>query len=60
MFVFQVDYITMPGWETSTENVREYSDLPENAKKYIEKIEDLLDVPGLCLNYYLIIIHLFL
>lgn len=36
----------MPGWNTSTENVREYSDLPENAKNYIEKIEELLDVPG--------------
>ncbi|GLV43319.1 Adenylosuccinate Synthetase [Carabus blaptoides fortunei] len=41
----EVEYVTMPGWTTSTENVREYSDLPENAKNYIEKIEELLDVP---------------
>lgn len=43
---FKVEYVTMPGWQTSTENVREYSDLPENAKKYVEKIEEYLQVPG--------------
>lgn len=36
----------MPGWQTSTEEVREFKDLPENAKNYIKKIEELLDVPG--------------
>lgn len=41
----EVDYVTVPGWETSTENVREFADLPENAKKYVEKIEEVLDVP---------------
>lgn len=41
----QVNYKTMAGWQTSTENVREYSDLPENAKAYIEEIEKLLEIP---------------
>lgn len=42
----EVEYLTMPGWKTSTESVREFNDLPENAKRYIKKIEDLLEVPG--------------
>lgn len=36
----------MPGWQSSTENIREFGDLPENAKKYVCKIEEVLDVPG--------------
>lgn len=40
-----VEYITMPGWKCSTENVRKYKDLPENAKKYIEEITNFLNVP---------------
>lgn len=35
----------MPGWNKSTEDVREFKDLPENAKKYIRKVEELLEVP---------------
>ncbi|CAH1365313.1 unnamed protein product [Tenebrio molitor] len=41
----EVEYITLPGWKTSTENVRKFNDLPENAKKYVEKIEQLISVP---------------
>ncbi|KAJ8932682.1 hypothetical protein NQ318_020331 [Aromia moschata] len=41
----EVEYVTMPGWQQSTENVREFKDLPENAKQYINKIEDLVNVP---------------
>ncbi|KAG5880641.1 hypothetical protein JTB14_015618 [Gonioctena quinquepunctata] len=41
----EVEYTVMPGWQTSTEGVRQFSDLPENAKKYVNKIEELLDVP---------------
>ncbi len=33
-------YKNFDGWLTSTEGVTEYSQLPENAKKYIEFIED--------------------
>lgn len=39
----------MPGWQESTENIRQFGDLPENAKNYVRKIEDVLDVPG---EYY--------
>lgn len=46
LFDWQVEYLTMPGWKTSTEKVREFKDLPENAKNYVKKIEELLDIPG--------------
>lgn len=41
----EVEYLKVPGWETSTENVRTFSDLPVNAQKYVRLIEDYLDVP---------------
>ncbi|XP_018562865.1 adenylosuccinate synthetase isoform X2 [Anoplophora glabripennis] len=41
----EVEYLTMPGWQTSTEDVRQFKDLPDNAKRYVNKIEDLLNVP---------------
>lgn len=50
---FKVEYLIMPGWQTSTENVRQFKDLPDNAKRYVNKIEDLLNVPG---NYFLLIL----
>lgn len=36
----------MPGWQECTENVRVFGDLPENAKHYVRKIEEFLDIPG--------------
>ena len=36
---------------TSTENVRNFDDLPENARKYVELIEDKLGLPGIQLIY---------
>lgn len=47
LFLMQVDYVTVPGWLTSTESVRTYEDLPENARKYVELIEDRLGLPGI-------------
>ncbi|KAF7266742.1 adenylosuccinate synthetase [Rhynchophorus ferrugineus] len=41
----ECEYVTMPGWQTSTEGVREFGDLPENAKNYINKIEECVGVP---------------
>jgi len=41
----EVEYVTVPGWLTSTENIRNFEDLPENARKYIELIQDKLGVP---------------
>lgn len=37
-------YETMPGWKTSTYGIRDFDRLPENAKKYIRRLEELLDV----------------
>lgn len=34
----------MPGWEKSTANVRDFRDLPENAKDYVRFIEKDLEV----------------
>jgi adenylosuccinate synthase len=36
-------YESMPGWECPTTEVRTYADLPENARKYLERIEELVD-----------------
>jgi adenylosuccinate synthase len=41
-----VEYITLPGWQTSIEGVRDYENLPQNAKKYVEMIEEYVQVPG--------------
>ena len=38
-------YETLPGWKTSTVGVTEYDKLPENAKAYIKRIEQLIDCP---------------
>jgi len=35
-------YITLPGWMSDTTGIRRLEDLPENAKKYIKTIEDLV------------------
>ncbi|MCL4118166.1 UNVERIFIED_CONTAM: hypothetical protein GTU68_043146, partial [Idotea baltica] len=43
-----VDYITLPGWNTDTSKIRTYDQLPQNARTYVEKIEELLHVPGGC------------
>lgn len=42
----EVEYITMPGWKSSTEKARAFSDLPANAQNYVRKVEELLEVPG--------------
>jgi undecaprenyl diphosphate synthase len=34
-------YIEMPGWQTPTHEARKYSDLPKNARTYLEKIASL-------------------
>lgn len=39
-------YEEMPGWMTSTENVRKFSDLPVNAKNYVKRMEELSGCPA--------------
>ncbi|HHB93341.1 MAG TPA: adenylosuccinate synthase [Thioploca sp.] len=38
-------YLDMPGWEQSTVGIRNYGDLPTNARNYLAKIEELLEIP---------------
>ena len=35
-------YKTFPGWKTSTKSIRNLEDLPDNAKIYIDAIEDFV------------------
>ena len=38
-------YIELPGWKEDISQVKTYDDLPENAKNYIKKIEEITGVP---------------
>ena len=38
-------YKKYDGWQTSIKGIKKYEKLPENAKKYIEDIEEYLGVP---------------
>lgn len=38
-------YIEVPGWSGTTVGVRSYDELPENAKAYIRKVEEVVGVP---------------
>lgn len=39
------NYITLPGWDEDITSVTSFDSLPENAKNYINKIEELIGVP---------------
>jgi adenylosuccinate synthase len=39
------EYIEMPGWSENTAGIQKYDDLPDNAKAYIRKIEEVIGVP---------------
>ncbi len=38
-------YVELPGWKESTVGVRRYEDLPENARSYLKKIEEVVETP---------------
>ncbi len=38
-------YEDLPGWQESTVGVRDYDALPENARRYLARIEELVEVP---------------
>lgn len=38
-------YEEMPGWSESTVGVRSMDDLPENAKAYLKRLEEIVEVP---------------
>ena len=39
-------YEEFEGWQTSTEGVRSFDNLPLSAQKYVQLLEDNLDIPG--------------
>jgi adenylosuccinate synthase len=41
----QVEYTTLPGWQTSIEQCTQYENLPKNCRDYVEYIEKVLNVP---------------
>ncbi|KAL3621530.1 Adenylosuccinate synthetase 2, chloroplastic [Castilleja foliolosa] len=41
----KVDYEVMPGWQCDISSIREYSELPKAAHRYVESIEELVGVP---------------
>lgn len=40
----EVEYLEMPGWQTDTSASTKIDDLPEQAKNYVKKIEELVGV----------------
>lgn len=38
-------YEEMPGWKQSSANITQFSDLPENAQRYLLRVEELAGVP---------------
>ena len=38
-------YEELPGWKESLSGIKEFKNLPENAKRYVKRIEDLLGIP---------------
>ncbi|EER95407.2 hypothetical protein BDA96_01G518800 [Sorghum bicolor] len=41
----QVNYEVLPGWQTDISSVRSYNELPQAARLYVERIEELVGVP---------------
>jgi adenylosuccinate synthase len=39
-------YESWPGWSTPTKGVRRYEDLPENARRYVARLEEVSGVPA--------------
>jgi adenylosuccinate synthase len=39
-------YEIMPGWHEDIREVRRMEDLPDNARRYVDRIEALVDVPA--------------
>ena len=38
-------YETVPGWSDSTVGVKAYDELPENARNYLKRIEEITETP---------------
>jgi adenylosuccinate synthase len=40
------EYETLPGWSTPTRGLRRFDELPQNARRYITRIEEITGVPA--------------
>lgn len=38
-------YVTLPGWKEDVSEIKEYSQLPANAQRFIETVEEHIEVP---------------
>jgi adenylosuccinate synthase len=38
-------YEELPGWQESTVGARRYADLPQNARRYLERLQEIVGVP---------------
>jgi len=38
-------YEEMPGWQTTTCDIRNFTDLPETAQQYVKRIEEIVGCP---------------
>ena len=45
LYVMQVDYEVLPGWNSDISSIRSYKELPAAARRYVERIEELVGVP---------------
>jgi adenylosuccinate synthase len=43
-------YEELPGWQEPLGDLREYGDLPENARRYVERIEQLVGVEAIAVS----------
>jgi len=41
----KVQYKVLPGWKTKTSGTKKFEDLPENARKCVEFVEEFVGVP---------------
>ena len=41
-----VEYLTLPGWCTSTAGVTKFADLPQKAQDYVMQLQSLVGVPS--------------
>lgn len=39
----EIEYLEMDGWTEDISKIHNYDELPENAKKYVEKLEELIE-----------------
>jgi len=39
----EIEYVEMPGWKEDISKIKEYENLPKNARAYVEKIEELIE-----------------